>query len=90
MENVTNVGLLIWEIILTKTQSIQINQHLSRHLVTAYSFGDPSLRLRRERIESGQKIEQGLFGMAAMQFPCNGILLIQSNLPRIFPMFTLR
>ena len=27
-----------------------------------------------------------IFGMAAMQFPCNGILLIQGNLPKIFPM----
>ena len=26
-----------------------------------------------------------IFGMAAMPFPCNGILLIQSHLPRIFP-----
>ena len=26
-----------------------------------------------------------LFGMAAMPFPCSDILLIQGNLPRIFP-----
>ena len=25
------------------------------------------------------------FEMAAMPFPCNGILLIQGNLPRVFP-----
>ena len=31
-----------------------------------------------------------LFGMAALPFPCNTILLIQVNLPRIFPMSTLR
>ena len=31
-----------------------------------------------------------VFGMAAMPFPCNGILLIQGNLLRIFPMSTLR
>ena len=31
-----------------------------------------------------------IFGMAAMPFPCNGILLIQGILPRIFPMYTLR
>ena len=30
------------------------------------------------------------FGMAAMSFPRNGILLIQGNLPRIFLMSTLR
>ena len=30
-----------------------------------------------------------IFGMAAMPVPCNGIQLIQGNLPRIFPMFTL-
>ena len=30
------------------------------------------------------------FGMAAMPLPCNGILLIQGNLPRIFKMSTLR
>ena len=27
--------------------------------------------------------------MAAMPFPCNGILVILSNLPRIFPMSSL-
>ena len=27
--------------------------------------------------------------MAAMPFPCNGILLIKGNLPRILPVFTL-
>ena len=31
-----------------------------------------------------------VFEMAAMPFPCNGILLIQGNLPRIFPISTLR
>ena len=31
-----------------------------------------------------------IFVMAAMPFLCNGILLIQCNLPRIFPMSTLR
>ena len=31
-----------------------------------------------------------IFGMAAMPFHCNGILLIQGNLPGIFPMSTLR
>ena len=30
------------------------------------------------------------FGMAAMPFTCNGILLIHGNLPRILPMSTLR
>ena len=32
---------------------------------------------------------KNIFGMAAMPFPFNGILLIQDNLPRVFPMFTL-
>ena len=27
--------------------------------------------------------------MAAMPFPCNAVLLIQGNLPRVFPVFTL-
>ena len=29
------------------------------------------------------------FGMAAMPFPCNGILIIQENLARVFPILTL-
>ena len=29
-----------------------------------------------------------LFEMVAMPFPCNGILLVQGNLPRVFPVFT--
>ena len=28
--------------------------------------------------------------MAAMPFPCTGILLIQGNLPRVFPVFTFK
>ena len=31
-----------------------------------------------------------IFGMAVMPFPCNAILLIQGNLPKTFPMSTLR
>ena len=34
-------------------------------------------------------IEFVFYGMAAMPFPCNGILLIQSILPRVFLVFTL-
>ena len=30
-----------------------------------------------------------IFGMAEMRFPCYGILLIQGNLPRVFPVFTM-
>ena len=36
------------------------------------------------------KIIIRFFGMAAMPFPCYGILLIQGNLPGIFPMSTLK
>ena len=32
------------------------------------------------------KVVIHIFKMAAMPFPCNGILLFVGNLPRIFPM----
>ena len=41
------------------------------------------------RISVSPSLESSIFVMATMSFPCNGILLIQSNLPRIFPMSTL-
>ena len=33
---------------------------------------------------------KGIFGMAAMPFFCNIILLIQGNLPKVFPALTLK
>ena len=39
--------------------------------------------------ETTKKMYREIFVKAAMPFPCIGILLIQGNLPRIFPVFPL-
>ena len=50
---------------------------------------DDKKKVETTLVKASKVLFYGVFEMAAMPFPCNGILVFLSNLPTIFPMSSL-